>query len=255
MITIVDNEEMKISVSDNFTYFKKTPDGRPLSDYIIEYTKNKFDLFRKLFNVKKLEKISFELFDNIDEWKKIYIERFKNNPPEYSRGYFVDDINLSSCIMCSNPKYNSRFWVMTLCTNAHEAFHLYYKKYIYGEDRIVWFDEGMAQFLSGEYEDLLNNEEEFNRVFIDFCNNYIPINNFNDRIQGNNSVPDNLIFKRQNVFDGYIASFLCINYLNDAYGFDYLVYLMKDNKKIRELGKTVINDMIKYFSKKNRINL
>ena len=40
-----------------------------------------------------------------------------------------------------------------LYTASHELFHILYKKYILEKnniDRVVWLDEGMAQFFSGE---------------------------------------------------------------------------------------------------------
>lgn len=253
MITIINNDEMKISVSKSFTENDDTPDKRSLSDYILEKTKERFDFYRELFNKEKLDKIEFMLFDNYEEWKEFYTSRNHREPPEYSRGCFESENNLCYSVQKSGVLYSTPLWFHTISTNAHEAFHIYYKKYIYKDDRVVWFDEGLAQYLSGEDDLWINNEEKLKKVFLEFYQNYKEINNLNDRIQGNNSIPDDLIFSRKGVFEGYKMSLLAIKYLDLKYGISYIKELMKYNKEIRELGTTIIDDMIKYY--KERFNI
>lgn len=253
MITIIDNDEMKISVSKSFTENNDTPDKRSISNYILDKTKEKFDFYRELFNIEKLDKIEFILFDDYDEWKKYYISRNHREPPEYSRGSFESENNLSYSVQKSGVLYNTPLWFHAVSVNAHEAFHIYYKKYVYKDDRIVWFDEGLAQYLSGEDDSWINNEEKIKSIFLEFYDNYKEINNLNDRVQGNSSVSDELIFSRKGVFDGYRMSLLAIKYLDSKYGISYIKELMKDNKRIRELGTTIIDDMIKYY--KERFNI
>ena len=139
-------------------------------------------------------------------------------------------------------------------TNAHEAFHLYYKKYVYGNDIIVWFDEGMAQFISGEKDWLLNDEVKFEQAFRKFLDDYVPIDNLNVRCHGKDEVSDEYIFDRPKVFRGYMASFLIIKYIDEVYGRTYLYELMKDNKKIREFGNRALEEMVSYYKKKYTIS-
>lgn len=253
MITIIDNDEMCIKVSENFVTNTKTPDNRPLSDYILEKTIEKFDLYRNIFNVEKLEKISFIIYDDIEEYRKFYRELNKEEPPEYARGSFDEELNISYCVQHSNPMYNTSWWTHALSVNAHEAFHLYYKKYIYKEDRIVWFDEGMAQYLSGENDNWLFDENKFNEEFNKFINSYIPIDNLNERIQGNANISDDLIFQRENVFDGYKTSLFIIKYLVEKNGIDYVYKLMSDNDLIKNIGNNIIDDMINYYKIKYKL--
>lgn len=72
----------------------------------------------------------------------------------------------------------------------------------------------------------------------------------NERVHGNNYVPDELIFKRDNVFNGYQVSLLSIKYLNGTLDFDCLVETVKDNNKIRKLGNLIIGDMISYYKER-----
>lgn len=193
------------------------------------------------------------LFDNYEEWKEFYISRNRREPPEYSRGCFESENNLCYSVQKGGVLYNTPLWFHTISANAHEAFHIYYKKYVYKDDRIVWFDEGLAQYLSGENDLWINNEERMSSNFLTFYNNYKEITNLNDRIQGNSTVPDDLIFSREGIFDGYRMSLLAIKYLDSKYGISYIKELMKDNKSIRKLGETIINEMIEYY--KERFNI
>lgn len=256
MKVLIDNDEIKITVSEEFTIPRKTLNNKSLADYMLENTLEKFKLYKKIFNVKKLDKITFTVYDEEKElelWRKEYINIYGINPPEYSRGFFEPESNFSCCCLHANSLYKSNWWNKAVCTLAHETFHIYYKKYIYKEERIVWFDEGIAQYLSGENDEWLNNDEMFLKKLKYFLDNYVPINNLNERIQGNNSVSDNLIFQREKVFNGYLASILIIKYIVETKEKKYLFNLMQDNKKIRAFGKYALTNMISYYKEKYKI--
>lgn len=182
METIIDTEELKITVSDTIYKKKSQENEESLKSSIIKNTLAKFKLFREIFHVEKLEKLYFEMYDEkeqLEAWRKDYTNLYKKNPLSYSRGYFEPSKNLSSCCLPINAVYKSPRWYKIISTNAHEAFHLYYQKYFYHNDRITWFDEGMAQFLSGEADYWLYNEEIFLKKWQYFITNYITITNLN----------------------------------------------------------------------------
>ena len=256
MKVLIDNEEIKMSVSEKFLRPNNILGGQSLADFMLQNTLDKLTLYRKIFGVERLEKIYFETYDvdtELDEFFKRRRKVDKSSVPSYCRGFFDENSNLSCSCNHANARYNSGWWHGAVCTNAHEAFHLYYKKYVYGEDRIVWFDEGMAQFISGEKDWLLNDEVMLEQTFRKFLDDYIPINNLNERCHGGSEVPNEYIFDRPKVFRGYIASVLIIKYINEVYGRNYLYELMQDNKKIRELGDRVLEEMISYYKKKYTI--
>lgn len=64
--------------------------------------------------------------------------------------------------------------------------------------------------------------------------------NINNRINGNVTVPDEIIFKRAGVFEGYAASLLAVKYMVDNFGEKYVLDLMYDNNKIRSIGETIL---------------
>ena len=110
----------------------------------------------------------------------------------------------------------------------------------------------MAQYISEQF-DILSQEEMENK-FKDFIDSYIPVTNLNDRINGNSDIPDNLIFNREGIIQGYSLSFFCIKYIVDVKGEEYLYKLMFNNEKIRKIGNYIINEMIEYYTNKYNMN-
>lgn len=246
MEKIFENEEMLVISNHSLDVI--------LND-ILKNTLDKFNLYRKIFKVEKLDKITLKIFDDLDEYRKDAFQVRGVQPAEYSRGWFNSRDKVSNvCIeyiklqeILNDPiKYKKK-----VASNAHESFHYYYKKYYYKNNRITWFDEGLAQFISGEYSDLTENN--LKEKYLNFINNYIPINNLNDRVNGNKDIPDNLIFKREGVFQGYEASFFCIKYLVDTKGIEYIYELMFNNDEILKYGNHILEDMINYYNNKYQL--
>lgn len=244
MKTVFNNDELCIKSTDALD---------SITQDIIKAMEEKFTFYRTFFQVDKLEKIEFRIFDDLDEFRKDYQSRCDREPPIYSRGWFDSRNNISTMVLEKIPKKDTPQWIRFINANNHEAFHLFYKHYVYktSENRIVWFDEGLAQFLSGEYSYLTG--EKLRSYYLEFKRNYLPITNLNERIQGNYDVNDELIFFRENVFNGYSASFLSINYLNECFGIDFLRKVMKDKTAILTLGNTILNDMMDYYDSKYEI--
>ncbi len=254
MKELINNNEMKIMMSERLANDTHNPNNEKLGELVLKKTIDKFNLYRKIFNVDKLEKVEFIIFDKQEEYREFYRKLNKKELPEYAKGSFEPKINLSYSYQQGIPLYKSSLWYNFIANPSHEAFHLYYKKYIYKDERIVWFDEGLAQYFSGERDMYLESEEKLRELFTNFKDSYKPISNLNERIQGNNDISDDLIFERKNVFSGYNVSFLIIKYIVDNYGEEYLITLMKDNNKIRTLGNTAINDMLEYYTNKYNLN-
>lgn len=257
MKVLINNEEIKMMVSEKFLRLNNILGGKSLADFMLQNTMDKLALYRKIFGVEILEKICFETYDvdtELDEFFERRREVDKSPIPSYCRGFFDDKSKLSCSCNHANAAYKSGWWYSAVGTNAHEAFHLYYKKYVYGNDRIVWFDEGMAQFISGEKDWLLNDEVKLEQTFRKFLDDYVPIDNLNVRWHGGSEVSDEYIFDRPKVFRGYTASLLIIKYIDEVYGRDYLYELMKDNKKIREFGNRALEEMVSYYKKKYTIS-
>lgn len=72
----------------------------------------------------------------------------------------------------------------------------------------------------------------------------------NERIQGNSSVSNEIIFQRQNVFEGYKTSLFIIKYLFEKNGINYILEILKDNEKIRNIGNSIIDEMVSFYKDK-----
>lgn len=212
---------------------------------VIEYTKKRLELYKKLFNVESLNKLTYVIYDDLEQYRQDYRESSHEEPPIYSRGSF----GKTGCTIVFDriPKEGTPMYYAKLGTCAHEAFHIYYRDLVYKnpKERIIWFDEGMARFFSGQKDYM--NDEQFKKYYLKFKKNYRPITNLNERIQGNASVPDDKIFKREGVIDGYDISYLAIRYLYETKGITYIKKLMRNNDEILKVGNTVIDEMIKYY--------
>ena len=80
-------------------------------------------------------------------------------------------------------------------------FHILYLKHILNGDlrnRIVWYDEGMAQFMSGE-KDYLKDEKEFKEFYIQAKQRNRIIPNLSELYHGNSFYNDN--------YNGYKLSY------------------------------------------------
>ena len=237
MKKIFENEELEIYM-----------DGKieKLSNPIVENTLEKLELFRKIFKKDKLIKSKVIIFCDLEEFRKNACEQRKvESIPDYSRGWFNGSEN--ACFLCmeSIPLFSTKKYYSYISSIAHEIFHNLYKKYYYGTDRITWFDEGLAQYLSGEVANY--NENDWYSLFNFYKNNSVYFNNLNDKINGDSKIPDERIFKRKWVFEGYAASLLVIKYLIDVYGEEYLYDLMFDNQRIREVGENILNLIDDYY--------
>ncbi len=63
MKVLIDNEEIKMVVSEKFLRPNNTLGGKSLADFMLQNTMDKLALYRKIFGVERLEKICFETYD------------------------------------------------------------------------------------------------------------------------------------------------------------------------------------------------
>ena len=236
---VVYDDEFKVNSTNSLNLF---------NNQFIEYTKKGLKIYKKLFQVDHLEKLNFVLYDNLEEYRNDYRKALKKEPPEYSRGCFNGNNGYMVIEVPIIP--GTEYFSQKRAGGAHEAFHIYYRNLVYKnpENRIVWFDEGMAQFFSGQRDYM--NEEQFAKYYSSFKKDYKKIDNLNERIQGNLDITDNRIFARKGIIDGYTISYLAIKYLHDTKGVDFIKDVLRDKEKILELGSNIINKMIDYFDKK-----
>jgi len=204
----------------------------------------KIEEYKKLFHIDNFLQFQINYFDDLENFRYfIYgLRGKKDSLPEYAQGtYDKGMINafIQSNIVIDSPLYNSKLYMAN-----HELFHLLYMKYILKNDfskRIVWYDEGMAQFKSGEKDKLLN-DDIFKEYYEHVREETRTIPDLNKLIHGS--------FFCNEYYNGYDLSYIAIRYLNELLNESDFIGLLGDFEQIKNHGKTIVNDMFAYYDKK-----
>lgn len=209
-----------------------------LAQATIPLLEQKIEEYKLFFNISDIGQIIVNYFDNIEEFRKfIYSLRGeKDSLPEYARGTY-DNGMINSCV---EPKLQLK----RLYTASHELFHILYMKYILKDDyskRIIWYDEGMAQFMSGEKESL-KDVNKFNNFYLKVKEQTKIIPQINNLEHGGSFVNDE--------YNGYDLSYLSIRYLSEVLKPDEFKSLMSNFQMIEKIGNNIIQEMFNYYDKK-----
>ena len=104
------------------------------------------------------------------------------------------------------------------------------------KDRVIWLDEGLAMNLSGEFQNVLLDD------ILDKVLSFEEMPNMNEISHGLTFVNDK--------YDGYIASFISVNYLLETLNNNELLNIIKNKDMIYEIGEDVLNNAIRYYNDK-----
>lgn len=209
-----------------------------LASATIELLKTKSLEYKELFNITEMEVIKVNYFDTLNDFREfIYkLRGEKESLPEYAKGTYDNDM--------VNAYVDSKTQMDKLYTASHELFHIFYMKYILKgnyENRIIWYDEGMAQFLSGE-DKKLHQKDNFKEYYLKVKESTKIIPKLNELEHGD-------VFYNES-YNGYDLSYLAIRYLNEIMSVNDFRALMSDFDKIKVIGNNVLNEMFNYFDKK-----
>lgn len=226
----------------NKAYILNAPQSlKYITDNMHDILNDKIEQYKKIFKIKQLNPIQINYFDNIEEFRNfIYkIRGEKESLPEYATGTY--DNGMINAFIKPNIDINSNDYKIKLYLANHELFHILYMQYILKNDyqkRIVWYDEGMAQFLSGEMDELLD-IEKFKKFYLKVKNNTLVIPNLNEIEHGTSFCNNN--------YNGYDLSYLCIRYLREIMTNEEFQNLMSNFPKIKEYGINIIENMFAYY--------
>lgn len=201
----------------------------------------KIEEYKALFGIDEYEQIQINYFDDLEKFRNfIYdLRGEKDSLPDYAIGTY--DSGMINAFIPSNIVTESQQYKEKLYMASHELFHIMYKKLVLKGDsskRIVWYDEGMAQFMSGEKKELqdISRFKEF-YLYAKMTTKELP--NLNNINHGNSFCNE--------YYNGYILSYLCIRYLSETLSSEDFKKLMRDFDKITEYGNTILNDMFGYY--------
>ena len=209
-----------------------------LIDKTLEVLNKKIKEYENIFNINIKDKIVINYFDNLEEFRQfIYdIRGNRDSLPEYAKGTYDNGM--------INAYIDIKLFDKKIYNASHELFHILYLKHILNGDlrnRIVWYDEGMAQFMSGE-KDYLKDEKEFKEFYIQAKQRNRIIPNLNELWHGNSFYNDN--------YNGYQLSYLSIRYLYETLSKKEFYSLLFDIEKVKEIDCDVADKAINYFSNK-----
>ena len=206
-----------------------------LSNATVKLLQDKIVEYKKLFSIEFDEQIIVNYFDDLEEFREfIYkIRGERKSLPKYAQGTYDEGM--------VNAYIDPNTQLKRLYTSSHELFHILYMKYILKNDyskRIVWYDEGMAQFLSGE-KDKYVNDESFKKFYLKVKEETKIIPNLNNLEHGTSFCNDE--------YNGYDLSYLSIRYLNEILEREEFINLMSDFLTIKDYGYNLIYKMFDYY--------
>lgn len=228
------------------------------NEHFIIYGNNDLDLIKEeVLNVLTKEKNKLLQFLNIDIFPKVTINLFndydafvdyhKNIGYEitsYSKATFIG--NTINKLYDSDDIKNRKYWLISGL--IHEYFHILYQSIWQDNyERVVWIDEGLAQYKAGQFSLLQKDYKKFKSWYL---YNIIrrdkeipPIDYLTSHGDKYGMFCDNTTLK----YNGYDLSYLLARYLIEQTKLD-ISALLTDKSKIDELSKTIMQDCINFYN-------
>lgn len=195
------------------------------------------------FDLEHINKLKIYLYDNAEEYQRLFKTPY---PPNGIAGCFgYENVKVYADL---NKIDKHRLFTCIL----HELTHVIYRNYIQEEginNRIVWFDEGLASFLSGEKNALLDNDKlkEFIETRINGEEKEIPKISYLHKHGANYG---EFVDTKTKKYNGYDWSYLMIRYLIETLTKEDFNKLMRSRQSILDIESTITNDTYNYFTKK-----
>lgn len=146
---------------------------------------------------------------------------------------------------------NAAYDKIITCIN-HELAHYICKKYIYKNKKVsTWLDEGFVQNISGE-RDNLQDDEQFKLFLLEHVytdGKIIPDIEF---LYNHGNKFGYFIDNETNKYNGYVWSYLMVRYLLEEYNIEYIYEIINDKDKLAEISKSLPVTMYDHYKKKIR---
>lgn len=197
----------------------------------------------KFFELEHINKLKIYLYDNAAEYQRLFKAPY---PPNGIAGCFgYENVKVYADL---NKIDKHRLFTCIL----HELTHVIYRNYIQEKginNRIVWFDEGLASLLSGEKNTLLDNDrlKEFIENKISGEDKEIPKISY---LHKHGASYGEFVDTKTKKYNGYDWSYLMIRYLIETLSKKEFNKLMRSKQSILDIEGTITNDTYNYFTKK-----
>lgn len=211
---------------------------------MINKTLEKISEIYNFFGLNNFRKLQINLFDDLEKFRNfVYDIKINNNPiPEYARGTY--DRGMVNAFIQTNIKTNSLLYKEKVCHPSHELVHIIYKELILKDNykkRVVWLDEGLAQYLSGQKEDL-QNINNLKKYYLETINNTKIFPNLNTFNHYQNFITED--------YNGYNLSYLCVKYLFETQNIEKIQEIVFNPDKSIEIGNTILTETLEYYKNK-----
>ena len=245
-----ESDSLKICAPDSLKFM--------VSD-IVEYFNNNYTRILKFYHLESYNQYCINLFDDLQKFRNFIIFDMRNGNntlPDYAVGTYdkgmcnqfvgfkKDEKGVYTVINNKVEYISDKAYRRRIVTPIHELVHIIYpNNVIHGnvELRVVWIDEGLAQNLSGEYDYLDNDVNEF----IKFYKNVKNETKIIPKLKGIKHGKD---FRNEN-YDLYKLSYLAVRYLFETMSQEEIYDIIMDYEKSNEIGEHILNDMFEYFDK------
>lgn len=216
------SDKYKIFYSDKFIVYAPSR----LAGLVDAINKSeKYNTILKFFNKETFNKTKINIFDTRNEFLS-YLSKIEDvgNYPSYCKANIVNDmINISIEDLVDDSKILTRVF--------HEFTHLVYKS-IYSK-REVWFDEGLAMYLSGQMQisdvprfinEKIENKAIFNLNELDHRKNFVG-----------------------NGYNGYYLSYIAVRYIIDTISHNEIIKLLTDYESLEKMGENILDNVYNYY--------
>lgn len=224
-----------------------------ISQKILDNVEEKKSVIFDFFEISDCPKINVKLFDDLEKYRKCLAEDFKidiSQIPKYSTGA-IGTKTIYLFMLLNNDiendfEKNIECVTKNTARTLHEFSHILFYNLIVKQrkqHRIVWFDEGLAQCLSGQKSEL-EKDDNFKYYFLNVMNSTKTIPNLNELSHGDN------VFIKKGEYNAYDLSFIAVRYMLEVLGKQKVREIIKTEEKLLEVGNTVLKDAFEYFKEK-----
>ena len=199
------------------------------------------EVYKDLFDVDDFRKVAIHYFDDRDKFKN-YIYELRGEKvslPKYAQGTF--DRGMIIAYIDPNIKEGDSIFNKRKHMASHELFHIMYKELVINkthQERMTWFDEGCAQFFSGEKEYELN--DGFSEWFSKVKSDTKKIPDLNGLYHGDEFKTDD--------YNGYDLSLLAVKNLYERLGPVGFKRVFVDSNRIYDYGLDVLKQAFLFYS-------
>ena len=220
----MEENSFKIYLPSSFSYLKEDLE-KHLKKKIIEIT--------TFMKIDECEQVRIFLDDNLESFTKMCKGKYPMTDLAGAFGH--DNIKIYADSSVSTERIFN-------CM-SHELVHLLYRNHVQEkgiQNRVIWFDEGLATNLSGEHDKDNLNEYLEKKIFSKIKPDISFLN-----IHGNKY--GEFVDTQTNKYNGYSWSYIMLKYLIETMDTQEFQYLMRHKDKIKKLEKTIINDTYNYY--------